>query len=86
MPTLSRDTSEDVERVLIEGYRRKTPGQRVALAADTTDCMRRFLQAGIRLQYPNASEEEIRKRFAARWLGRDWSVRLFGWDPNIHGW
>lgn len=86
MAAFSRDTSPETHRRLIELYRQKTPAEKIAMAADTTACMRTMCEAAIRQQYPAADEREIRCRFAARWLGREWAIRLFQWDPTIRGW
>ena len=39
-------------------------------------------EAGVRLQYPEASEREILLRTAARHLSRDLMIRAYGWDPE----
>ncbi len=86
MATLSRDTSEEVERILLEAYRRKTPAERIYLAADTTEFLRQQVWLSIRRDYPHADQNETLCRFAARWLGREWAIRVYGWDPEQHGW
>ncbi len=86
MTTLSLDTSEDTERVLLDAFRRKSTAERVELAADTTECLRQLVRGSVRRRYPQASEDEVRQRFAALWLGREWAIRVYGWDPELHGW
>ncbi len=75
MSAFSRDTSPETRRKLVELYRQKTPAEKMAMAADTTECMRNMCEAAIRQQFRNAGEHEIRCRFAARWLGREWAIR-----------
>lgn len=41
--------------------------------------------AGLRLRYPDASERELRLRFAARRYGRELVLKAFGWDPGEPG-
>jgi len=86
MATLFPDTSEQAERVFLEALRKKSPAERLELAADTTECLRQIVVGGIRWRYPDAGEEEVLRRFAARWLGREWAIRVYGWDPEQHGW
>ena len=85
MATLSRDTSEETERVMLELLRKKTPGERLELVAGAAAGLRQLVEGSVRRDYPDAGEEETRCRFAARWLGREWAIRLFGWDPEQHG-
>jgi hypothetical protein len=42
--------------------------------------------AGLRERYPDATEIELRKRYAALALGRETSMALFDWDPEREGW
>ena len=41
--------------------------------------------AGIRQRYPEASEEEVRRRLAAVLFDRETVIKVFGWDPEIEG-
>jgi hypothetical protein len=86
MATLSRDTSEQTERMMLDLLRKKTPGERMLMAWDTTHCLRQLVKSSLRRRYPQADEQELRCRFAARWLGREWAIRLYGWDPEQNGW
>ena len=86
MATLSRDTDEDSERVLLDLLRRKSPAERLRLAADASECLRRLVEGSLRRRYPRADEDELRRRFAALWLGREWALRVYSWDPEQRGW
>lgn len=86
MATLSRDTGEETERVFLELLRRKSSAERLRLAADTTECLRRLVAGSLRRRYPQTEEDEIRRRFAALWLGREWAIRVYAWDPEQRGW
>jgi hypothetical protein len=86
MATLSRDTSEETERIMLDLLRKKSPAERIKLAAETSEGLRRLAELSVRSSHPGADEDERRRRFAARWLGREWAIRLFGWDPEQHGW
>ena len=41
--------------------------------------------AGLRRRYPQAGEDELRRRFAALVLDRDTVMRVYGWDPEVEG-
>lgn len=79
------DTDPDVERVLIEMTRAMPDWKRFRQIAALSEGCRRLALVGLRSRYPNASEEELRKRFAAIVLDRDTVIKMFGWDPEIEG-
>jgi hypothetical protein len=68
---LSADTSPDVERLLIERWRRMTPAQKLAKAVAASESVRDLARAGIRQRHPGADEHEQFLRFAVLTLGRD---------------
>ena len=86
MATLWRDTSEESERVFLELLRKKSTAKRIRLAGDLTACVRQLVKNSLKERYPAADERELRSRFAALWLGREWAIRVYGWDPEEHGW
>lgn len=86
MATLSRDTSEETERVLLDLLRKKSTAERIHMAASLTACIRALVKNSLKQRYPSSDDQELRCRFAALWLGREWAVRVYGWDPEQHGW
>lgn len=66
---LLSDTSPDVEARMTELYRAMTPRQRIARVASLSQTTRRLARAQIQREHPEASEEELRIRFAPRTLG-----------------
>jgi hypothetical protein len=68
--------------VWLEVLRRKTPGERMAIAFELTDFALRMAESGVRANYPAASEREIFLRCAALRLPRDLMIRAYGWDPE----
>jgi len=86
MATLSRDTSEETERLMLELLRKKSPAERIRMADNLTTWVRERVRRSIQERYPNAGEQELRCRFAAIWLGREWAFRAYGWDPEQEGW
>ncbi|MCI0487058.1 MAG: hypothetical protein L0229_10715 [Blastocatellia bacterium] len=79
------DTDEEAERVLIELARTTPPWKKVEQVAATTKACRQFAMAGLRGRYPQATEEELRKRLAALVLDRETVIKAYGWDPEVEG-
>ena len=84
MATLWRDASEETERIMLDLLRKKNPGERIRMTAELTAWVRELVKRSIRARYPDAGEHELRCRFAAIWLGREWAIRACGWDPHQH--
>jgi predicted RNase H-like HicB family nuclease len=40
----------------------------------------------IRGRYGDIPDEEMRLRLGALRLGRETMIKVFGWDPDVHGW
>ena len=74
----ARDTSEQIDLLVFEGLRRMTPAERLRLAADASIALERLSIAGLRERYPNASEEELRRRAGAIRLGPELTRLVFG--------
>jgi CHASE2 domain-containing sensor protein len=80
------DTSPDAERVLIEGYRRMSPHEKLQRVVALNRALEQLARARIRAQYgENLSEHEVRLRLAALRLDREVMVRVCGWDPEVEG-
>ena len=82
----SADTRPDVARLLLEGYRRMTPAEKLRRACDLSQATREMAASRIRRMYPGADDTQVRLRIAALTLGRETMVRVFGWDPDKEGW
>jgi hypothetical protein len=85
MRPLSPDTTPDAERKQYELLRRLTPEQKLSMAFALTDAMRELTLADLRHRFPDADEEEIRRRFIARVLPRETVIRAYGFDPKVEG-
>ena len=77
------DTDPRVMEVWTELLRRKTPGERIALAFELSEFAIRMSESGVRERYPDASEREIFLRAAALRLPRELMIRAYGWDPEL---
>lgn len=85
MKPLAFDTSPDAQRMQFELLRRLSPSQKLALAFELTDALRDLVLADLHHRFPQADEEEIKRRFIARVLPREDVIRAYGFDPKAEG-
>jgi hypothetical protein len=76
------DTDPAAEQALIEAIRRAPVWKRLALVSELVETTRALALADLRGRYPNASEEELRRRLALRVLAPDEIRAAYGWDPD----
>jgi hypothetical protein len=80
------DTSPEAEAVLIAGFRRMAPEEKLERALDLSDALDQLTEAGILARHgPDLPERELRLRKAALRLDRDTMIRVFKWDPHEKG-
>ena len=84
-PPLWTDTHPDAERVLVRGYRRMSPAQKLRRVVALTQGAQQLAMARLRLRYPGESERRLQLRLAALWLDDDTMRAAFGWDPEREG-
>lgn len=85
MKALSQDTTPHIQRKHYELMRTLSPERKLAMAFALTDATRQLVLGDLRHKFPEASEEEIRRRFIARVLPRQDVIRAFGFDPIAEG-
>lgn len=86
MRTQSPDTPLEIEEILLEGYRRMTPWEKLRQVFELNRMAQQMAAMRIQVQYgPNLSEQELRLRLAALWLDRETMIAAFGWDPEAKG-
>jgi hypothetical protein len=85
MKPLSADTTPDAQCKHYELMGRLTPEQKLSMAFALTDAMRQLVLADLHHRFPEANEEEIRRRFIARVLPREAVIRAYGFDPREEG-
>jgi hypothetical protein len=82
----SMDADAVFERALFDRWRAMDAAEKAELidsmARDATELTR----AGVRMRHPSADDREIDMRVFALRLGREWMVRVYGWDPEVKGW
>jgi hypothetical protein len=64
---------------------RLAPEQKLSMAFALTNTMRQLILADLRYRFPEADNDEIRRRFIARVLPREMVIRAYGFDPNEEG-
>lgn len=85
MPVQAQDTPSDIQKIIIEGYRRMSPQQKLKRVSELTKAVQQLALARIRKQYGTLSKREQHLRLASLWLDRDMMIRVFHWDPQIEG-
>lgn len=78
------DTHPAIEALIVEGYRKMTPEQKIRKVQDLNRAALQLAEAQIRKDHPGIDEHELRLRLASRWLDRATLIRVFGWDPEAH--
>jgi hypothetical protein len=74
---LNLDTSRDIERMQIDGWRRMSAEQKAALVTGLTQAAFTVTLAGIRHRYPHASPREQQLRLALIILGPELAHKAF---------
>jgi hypothetical protein len=69
------DTSTTALQRQRETFRRMTPEQRLAVAAEMSDEIQAVTESGIRHRHPDYSEDEVRAALVVILLGRDQATR-----------
>ena len=83
---LALDTPADVEDIVIRGYRRMTPSQKLKRVVQLGTAAETLAAARIRARYgPSVSRRELRLRLASLQLDRETMIDAFDWDPEEKG-
>lgn len=85
MKTLSSDTTPEAEAVLLELLRHAPVWKRLQMVDQMHETLRLLTIADLRRCYPDADENEIKRRLAARLLSRADVMAAYGWDPQLEG-
>ncbi len=83
--TQSPDTDPALEERLFDRYRRMSAEEKLEHIGALGRLVEEVALAGLRVKYPEATEEETRLRLVSRWIDRDTMIRLYGWDPEEKG-
>lgn len=85
MKPLSPDTTPEAQRKHYDLMRRLSPEQKLSMAFALTDATRTLVLADLKHRFPDADENEIKRRFIARVLSREDVIRAYGFDPKTEG-
>jgi hypothetical protein len=85
MKPLSQDTTPEAQSKHYELMRKLSPEQRLSMAFALTDATRNLILADLHHRFPEANENEIKRKFIARVLSREDVIRAFGFDPKAEG-
>jgi hypothetical protein len=85
MKPSSPDAAPEAQQVMFELLRRAPAWKRLALTRELIQTTRMLMLAGLRSRFPEASEEEIRRRLIARLLTREEVINAYGFDPAAEG-
>ena len=82
---LFEDTPLEVERVLLDGYRRMSTARKISRVRDLNWTLQTLAIAQLRALHPGDDERTLRLRLAARGFDRKTMIAAFGWDPDTDG-
>jgi hypothetical protein len=80
MPGLS-DTSPEAERVLVRLMREMPAERKLELAAEMFETVKLLALSGLRTRFPEASDEDLRRRLADILLGEELARKAYGPRP-----
>ena len=81
----TNDTDPRVQAMLIAGFRRMSPGEKLARVSGMSQMVKQLALCDVRRRHPTADARELRLRVASRWLDAETMRRAFGWDPRVQG-
>ncbi|PPS39179.1 hypothetical protein [Chroococcidiopsis sp. TS-821] len=73
----SRDTHPDVDKFLMRAFRNMPVWKKAHLVDEATKGIQQWALIGIRHQFPNISQTEIKFQLAVRWLGAKLANHLY---------
>ena len=79
------DTPPEIQKIIIEGYRKMSPQQKIQRVSELNKGVQQFALARIQKEYGEISDHEKRLRLASLWLDRETMVQVFDWDPKEKG-
>jgi len=72
----SGDTSAEASARQLEAFRQMTPEERLAVAAEMSDGLRRLVEAGVRSRHPDDAESWVQAAVAEALLGPELAAAL----------
>ena len=78
MSVLSSDTHPKMEALQIQLWRQASPTRKMQMVAQLNKSARMLALMGLRSQYPQAGETELRRRMADLLLGHELARKVYG--------
>ena len=82
---LPNDTHPKIHALMIEGYRKMSPSQKLACVWSMLRAGRDLAFLDVRRRHPDADAREQELRVASRFIEPDLMQQAFGWDPRRAG-
>jgi hypothetical protein len=82
MSALFPDTHPKMEALQIELWRQASPTRKMNMLAQLNAAARLLALTGLRAQFPQASEAELRRRLADLLLGEELARKAYGNPPH----
>ncbi|MBM3181085.1 MAG: hypothetical protein FJZ86_12110 [Chloroflexi bacterium] len=82
MSALFPDTHPKMEALQIQLWRQASPTRKMQMLAQLNQSARLLALTGLRAQYPQASETELRRKLAGLLLGEELARKVFGEIPH----
>jgi hypothetical protein len=82
MSTLFSDTHPKMEALQIELWRAASPTRKMEMVAQLNQSAHLLALAGLRSQYPQTNEAELRRRLADLLLGEELARKVYGNLPD----
>ncbi|MCP4167753.1 MAG: hypothetical protein GY759_17935 [Chloroflexi bacterium] len=76
--TQTSDTHPDIDRMQIEMMRQAPAWRKIDMVGQMFAATKQLSISGLRLRYPQANEDELRRRLADVLLGPDLAKRVYG--------
>ena len=76
--TLSPDTRPEAEAVLIKLLRQAPPWRKLHMVGQLNQTVRTLALSGLRQRYPEATDQELRRRLADLLLGPELAAQVYG--------
>ena len=83
MKPISLDTAPEAQRVLFDLLRKTPASKKLELTFGLTQALRELVFAEVRRQFPQASEEVLRRKLISRLLPREAVMLAYNFDPNL---
>jgi hypothetical protein len=82
---LTNDTHPKIEALLIDGYRKMSPAEKLECVCALTQAVQELALLDVRRRHPSAGSHEQALRVASRWIEPELMLRAFGWDVREAG-